>query len=230
MVSKVNDYTQYGTDVLKAVYHNTGKVVIYYRDGSKFIGTDEDFGDPVGYGYKVNKKGVKIKEGMWVDDQLEGDGILYNRGIITYKGEFSKDKKHGNGIEYRSDGITKTFEGVFNKNRRDNGRTYFKNGSYYDSDYDSLGIYPVGIINVYRTDGSLKKSIDIQTNGMLGDFYKEYFNDGITLKEEKKGRFFIQYNKDKTIYFKDEHDDQYLDNEKLKLCDRSKPMPVLIHT
>lgn len=57
-----------------------------------------------GYGTQIFKSGLRY-EGMWSNDRMEGEGVMYNtEGKVIYRGEYMNSKQQGYGTAYDDNG------------------------------------------------------------------------------------------------------------------------------
>jgi antitoxin component YwqK of YwqJK toxin-antitoxin module len=53
-----------------------------------------------------------IYKGEWTDDKKNGFGLLYNKGVLNYKGTMKNDLSEGKGILLYPNGV-KLYKGEF---------------------------------------------------------------------------------------------------------------------
>ena len=84
----------------KIIYHGIWvknqlkKGIIYYPNNSKYKGEIKNF---LRNGKGIYTSETEEYEGNWSEDKKEGEGFLKFKEGITYKGSFKKDKLHGKG-------------------------------------------------------------------------------------------------------------------------------------
>ena len=121
-----------------------------------------------GQGKLISKDGSYVYFGNWVDNKMEGAGMLYSSKIGRYQGNFHKDCFEGKGkfIDLENN----SYEGMFHKGfKKGKGELKLNNGNIYTGEFKN---------NKYNGKGILKDS--------KGNILQEgEFKDGILVKSKK---------------------------------------------
>ena len=102
-----------------------------------------------GHGKLVSKDGSYYYVGEWVDNRMEGPGILYSSKLGKYSGNFFKDNFEGKGkLEDLGKNI---YEGMFHKGlKKGRGELIFNNGNVYTGEFKNDKFNGKGILKDYK--------------------------------------------------------------------------------
>lgn len=141
------------------------------NDASK-IGKIDDKGRLQGFGVK-KKNDDKVIIGEFDDDKADGEGVIYESGIISYVGNLKNDLPQGKGTQYFPNGQTE-YKGKFKKGRyQGKGRLYNSSGrliyegSFADGKYNGYGV-------LYDSLGHTESHV--WTAGTLDKVTASYYN------------------------------------------------------
>ena len=121
-----------------------------------------------GHGKLVSKDGSYHYVGDWVENRMEGPGILYSSKLGQYSGNFHKDYFEGKG---KLEDLEKNvYEGMFHKGlKKGRGELIFNNGNVYTGEFKN---------DKFNGKGILKDS--------KGNILQEgEFRDGVLVKYKK---------------------------------------------
>lgn len=140
--------------------------------GATKVGKVDDKGHLQDFGV-MKTSDNKIYIGEFDDDKLNGKGVIYENGIIKYKGEIKNNLPNGKGKLYYENGKTE-YIGKFKKGHfqgkgllYDSLGTKIYDGSFAKGQYNGYGI-------LYDSLGN--KHIHIWTKGKLDDVTASYYN------------------------------------------------------
>ncbi|CAD8077452.1 unnamed protein product [Paramecium primaurelia] len=112
-------------------------------------------------GFGVFQSQKKIVKGIWIDNNLSGEGQEFRKDGQRYYGQFQDGQKNGQGIIYFKDGCK--YEGELRKNREDGmGTMIWSDCSYYDGEFrlgviKGRGVYSSG--NGYSLMGYFQEEV-----------------------------------------------------------------------
>eukprot|EP00931_Biecheleriopsis_adriatica_P101524 TRINITY_DN76640_c0_g1_i1.p1 TRINITY_DN76640_c0_g1~~TRINITY_DN76640_c0_g1_i1.p1 ORF type:complete len:361 (-),score=80.20 TRINITY_DN76640_c0_g1_i1:79-1110(-) len=120
--------------------HGIGEQI--WSDGAKFVGTWKDnFAE--GHGLFQHADG-DIFVGQWRQSAAEGLGTYYHKkGLTTYRGEWTQDMQHGQGVEQWEGGSK--YHGQFHWGKKQGHGIYlWPDGSLYEGQWESNAINGYG--------------------------------------------------------------------------------------
>eukprot|EP00756_Hemistasia_phaeocysticola_P023471 Hpha_TRINITY_DN15896_c2_g13::TRINITY_DN15896_c2_g13_i1::g.191952::m.191952 len=106
-----------------------------------------------GRGQKTRSGDSAVLIGTFVDNNLEGHGIIHFKDGSTHKGEFRAGKRHGRGKYTRPPGTGPSFEGAWVDDLREGpGKTIFHNGSVISASFErDVAVGPATIFDQHGT-------------------------------------------------------------------------------
>ncbi|CAD8168251.1 unnamed protein product [Paramecium octaurelia] len=171
-------------NLLKGTWQNDlleGVCTMYYSNGDIFEAQFSQ-GKTVGFGmFKSEKKVVK---GIWINNQLQGEGQEIKSDGTTYQGQFWDGRKQGRGIQMFSDGCK--YIGFFQNNKFEgDGLFTWSDGSYYQ------GQFHRGLI---RGFGNYSNNNGLQLMGQFQEIKKSELPEQNLNKNIQTISFLNQYN------------------------------------
>ena len=159
--------------------------------------------------------------GEWYNNKYEGKGLLYYDGN-KYLGEFKNGKKNGKGIEYYNN--NEIYDGEWKNNlKHGKGRYYFKNGEIYDGEWKNNKNF--GNCIYYFNNGDIFNGY-IKDNKFYnkGRYYNNFLNtvfEGFWFDNQKEGKgiYFYPDFSYKIIYFKENKEINFIDENKINVLE-----------
>ncbi len=169
------DNINHKNDFKKKVKMRYGAIVESDSETRGKVGNIDDKGRLQGFGILEDEDG-KVFIGTFDDNKLEGNGVVYENGIVRYKGESRGNLPDGNGTLYYTNGQTE-YKGNFKKG------LYNGKGVLYDSIGNKLyagsfskGLYD-GFGELYDSIGN--KQSHVWSKGKL-DSVTAFYYDKLT--------------------------------------------------
>ncbi|CAD8068837.1 unnamed protein product [Paramecium sonneborni] len=161
-LSKQNDESVYFGTLILELKHGNG-IQVWPQSGNLLIGTwqhdllegfctmhykngdifEAQFQNGCTNGFGIFKSDKKIVKGIWINNQLEGEGQEIKADGTIFYGQFYNGKKQGKGIQMFPDGCK--YEGSFENNKfSGDGIFYWSDGSYYRGSFQKGLIMGIG--------------------------------------------------------------------------------------
>lgn len=180
-------------------YHGYGVVYEFNNEKGRDSKTEGIYIDGFLSGYgRIILSNEEILTGDFLDNKLNGQGEYHRNDGSIYKGTFLNGLPHGSGKEIFIDGSS--FDGFYLSGEKKYGKYSWKDGSYYQGDFDKdlfngLGIYFWGDNKKY--DGCWKEG-KMNGKGKLNNSDNSYY-DGEFLNGKKHG--FGKYTWNNNTYY-----------------------------
>ncbi|CAD8132792.1 unnamed protein product [Paramecium pentaurelia] len=133
-------------NLLKGTWQNDlleGVCTMFYFNGDIF---EAYFLQGTTNGFGMFKSEKKVVKGIWINNQLQGEGQELKNDGTTYFGQFWNSRKQGRGIQMFPDGCK--YEGFFQNNKFEgDGIFTWSDGSYYQGQFHKGLIRGFGFYN-----------------------------------------------------------------------------------
>ncbi|CAK94999.1 unnamed protein product (macronuclear) [Paramecium tetraurelia] len=172
-------------NLLKGTWQNDlleGVCTMFYANGDVF---EAYFSQGTTIGYGMFKSEKKVVKGIWINNQLQGEGQELRSDGTTYQGQFWAGRKEGRGIQMFADRCK--YEGFFQNNKFEgDGIFTWSDGSYYS------GQFHKGLI---RGFGNYNNNNGLQLIGQFQEMKKTDITDqNLKKKNLQTITFLNQYN------------------------------------